>query len=81
MKDPRIKTRVVHSQTKAAWNVVCETPGRKYKIARVPYGATERLGSEEMERIEAFSHAAFISWCFNNSDKILENKGVTPPTP
>jgi hypothetical protein len=32
-----MKTRVIHSQSKLAWNVVNEELGGKYKIARVPY--------------------------------------------
>jgi len=81
MKNPNIKTHVVHSQTKAAWNVIGETLGGKYKIARVPYLTYDSDEGCQINRIEAFEHATFISWCFNNSDKILENKGVTPPTP
>lgn len=70
MKNPKIKTRVVHSQTKSAWNVIGENLGDKYKIARVPYLA---LGNQELSdrnRIEAFEHATFISYCFNHSDRI-----------
>lgn len=32
-----MKTKVVHSQSKTAWNIVGEELGKKYKIARVPY--------------------------------------------
>ena len=32
-----VKTKVVHSQTKSAWNVIGTDLGGKYKIARVPY--------------------------------------------
>jgi hypothetical protein len=32
-----MKTKVVHSQSKNAWNVVNTELGGKYKIARVPY--------------------------------------------
>jgi len=32
-----MKTKVVHSQSKNAWNVVSEEWGSKYKIARIPY--------------------------------------------
>ena len=71
MKNPGIKTKVVHSQSKSAWNVVGVYPlGGKYKIARGPYIviADERIS--EMNRMEAFNHAEFISYCFNHSDSI-----------
>ena len=32
-----MKTEVVHSQSKLAWNVIGTELGLKYKIARVPY--------------------------------------------
>ena len=32
-----MKTKVVHSQSKNAWNVVNTELGGKYKIARIPY--------------------------------------------
>ena len=37
MTNPKIKTKVVHSQTKSAYNVVGTSLGNKYKIARIPY--------------------------------------------
>jgi len=77
MKDPKIKTRVVHSQTKAAWNVIGETLGGKYKIARVPYLTLSEGKASERERVEAFEHATFISYCFNHSDEILGNENPT----
>jgi len=67
----KIKTKVIHSQTKSAWNVVGENIGSKYKIARIPYVDTQDEGISSKNRIEAFEHAHFISFCFNNSDKIL----------
>lgn len=67
MKNPNIKTKVVHSQTKAAWNIVCTTLGGKYKIARFPY-------LTDAARKETFDHAEFVSYCFNNSDTILAGK-------
>jgi len=60
MKDPKINTEVKHSQSKDAWNVVGTTLTKKYKIAR--------------EKDEAMGHAEFISFCFNNSIEILNNK-------
>ena len=67
----KIKTKVIHSQTKSAWNVVGDNIGSKYKIARIPYVNTQDEGISSRNRIEAFEHANFISFCFNNSDKIL----------
>jgi len=32
-----MRTKVVHSQSKLAWNVIGTELGLKYKIARVPY--------------------------------------------
>ncbi len=60
-----MKTKVMHSLTKSAWNVVGTTLGEKYKIARFPYqtGVTEKL--DEINRKEAFEHAEFTSKCFN----------------
>ena len=70
MKNPKIKTRVIHSQTKSAWNVVGTMPGSKYKIARVPYVCISIEKGSDIQRAEAFEHATFISHCFNNSDYI-----------
>ena len=71
MTDPKIKTKVVHSQSKAAWNVVGDTLGAKYKIARVPYEVTDEEKVTEREKIEAKNHADFISACFNNSGLVM----------
>lgn len=71
MKNPKIKTRVVHSQTKSAWNIVGESLGGKYKIARVPYLVMDNQELSERQRVEAFEHATFISYCFNKSDEII----------
>ena len=80
MKDPNVKTRVVHSQTKPAWNVVGVSPlGGKYKIARVPYVVISDDKIDEINRVEAYGHAEFISHCFNNSDKILQKTEPPPP--
>jgi len=70
MKNPNIKTNVVHSQTKAAWNVIGITLGGKYKIARVPYICVESDQVSETNRVEAYEHAVFIAACFNNSANI-----------
>lgn len=61
-----IKTRVVHSESKQAWNIIGTIPGGQYKIARVPYlliGDNETLDTRAKN--EALEHAQFISDCFN----------------
>jgi hypothetical protein len=66
MELPKIKTRVVHSESKPAWNVIGTELGGKYKIARVPYictGQNETLDIREKQ--EAYELATFISTCFN----------------
>lgn len=70
MKNPNISTKVVHSQTKSAWNVIGTNLGLKYKIARIPYLVMNNQELSDMNREEAFNHAVFISHCFNNADKI-----------
>lgn len=69
-----IKTKVVNSQSKDAWNIVSTELGSKYKIARVPYIL---IGDEKIDtfnKCEALEHAEFISYCFNNSEKIINCK-------
>lgn len=71
MKHPDIKTKVKHSESKNAWNVIGDTLGGKYKITRVPYLLLD--GSEILNtraKAEALEHAIFISFCFNNPNKI-----------
>lgn len=72
MKNPNIKTKVVHSQTKPAWNVVGTILGGKYKVARVPYVCCDDENVTNRNRAEAFEHAMFISICFCNSNAICE---------
>lgn len=71
MKNPKIKTKVVHSQKEGSYNVIGETLGKKHKIAVVPYIRTAGEILTEQTK-EAYDHAVFISNCFNNSDKICE---------
>jgi ribosomal protein S12 len=67
----RIETEVVHSQSKTAWNVIGKIPGMKYKIARVPYDIAEGMEkTNTRNKAEALKHAEFISYCFNNADRI-----------
>ncbi len=77
MKDPNIKTKVVHSQSKDAWNVVSCQLGCKYKIARVPYlviSGNEIISTNN--KMEALEHAEFICHCFNNSQLICNKQSV-----
>jgi hypothetical protein len=67
MKNFKITTKIQHSMSQNAWNVVCTNLGHKYKIAVVPY-----LLSEPHGRQQALDHAEYISHCFNNQDSILE---------
>ena len=56
-----MKTKVVHSQSKNAWNVVGEELGGKYKIARIPY---EQCGNDILNtrlKHEALEIAMHIS--------------------
>ena len=71
MKNPKIKTKVVHSKTKPAWNIIGAKLGGKYKIASVPYVVPTSIEVLDKTRDEALEHAEFISQCFNNSDRIL----------
>lgn len=73
-ENPNIKTTVKHSESKNAWNIIGIGLGQKYKIARLPYVVVENSDlCTEIERSEALRHAKFISFCFNNSEKILDN--------
>lgn len=76
MKDPKIQTKVVHSKSKLAWNVVGVKLGGKHKIARVPYEPCEDEIILERWKQEAYEHAIFISHCFNTSTSILEKEEI-----
>jgi hypothetical protein len=68
---PNIKTTVVHSQSKNAWNIIGTLAGGKYKIARVPYlllDDSEIVNTRN--KMEALEHAQYISFCFNNAENI-----------
>jgi len=73
LEDPNIKTKVVHSESKSAWNVVGTGLSGKFKICRVPYCTVDNDSFTERNRKEALIHAQFISYCFNNSASICEN--------
>lgn len=65
-----LTTKVVHSETKPAWNVAGTKLGHKYKIAKCPYQADRSSPIlDTRERKEAFEHATFISECFNKNSK------------
>lgn len=72
IQNPKIKTKVVHSQSKPAWNIIGTTLGGKFKIARVPYIVTTDEDVNEIEKSAALDHAKFISECFNNSNRIMK---------
>ena len=71
MENPNIKTKVVHSESKKAWNVISVSLGEKYKIARIPYLITGNEIIDTIKKSEALKHAKFISECFNKSDKVV----------
>ena len=71
MKHPKINTEVKHSKSKNAWNITGSNAGVKYKIARIPYFLM--LDNEIIStrnKSEALEHALFISYCFNNPNRI-----------
>lgn len=65
MENPNIKTKVLHSKSKDAWNIVGTELGKKHKIARIPYLITGNEIIDKREKDEALNHAQFISECFN----------------
>jgi hypothetical protein len=64
-----IATKVVHSQSKSAWNVVGTKWGGKYKIAIVPYAPSSHEDVTLLNRHEAYTYAMFISNAFNAQAK------------
>ena len=72
MTNPNIKTKVVHSESKDARNIVANRLSMKYKIARIPYDLIGDKRYDIKSSAEALEHAEFISYCFNHSDKICE---------
>ena len=72
MELPKISTKVIHSETKPAWNVVATSHGDKYKIARVPYTENSVVSGQlivNQSKQQAYEHAKFISDCFNGMYK------------
>jgi hypothetical protein len=66
----RRKTKVVHSESKDAWNVVGTDWGGKYKIARIPYLVTGNDILDTKNKAEALEDALFISNCFNGDTNV-----------
>ena len=63
-----IETKVVHSASKNAWNIIGTRWGGKYKIARIPYIYLEQNAPfYERKKQEALEHAQFISDAFNKA--------------
>jgi len=56
-----METKVVHSQSKNAWNVVNTELGGKYKIARIPYSQTDDDVLNTIWKYEALEIAVHIS--------------------
>lgn len=61
----RILTKVVHSESKSAWNVVGVNMGTKHKVARCPYVKCDNEILLMHFKSEALEHAEFISDAFN----------------
>lgn len=77
IENPKIKTKVVHSKSKTAYNIIAVTIPAKFKIARIPYLVVEN--NEELSKKfkdEALCHANFIRYCFNNSNEILSSANI-----
>lgn len=66
MNNPKFQTRVVHSNSNPAWNIVNDSLGMKFKIAVIPYLVLDDKTETDREKNEALSYATFISDCFNN---------------
>ena len=74
MINPGIRTKVIHSKTKNAWNIVGKNINKKYKIARIPYLVCEDEKMNTRSKSEALKHANFINYCFNNSVEICKDR-------
>jgi hypothetical protein len=84
MELPKIHTRVVHSESKNAWNVIGTKIGGRYKIARVPYDKIGTMGTDynEKDKMVAYEYAVFISTCFNLAyEESLNKKPKTELSP
>jgi hypothetical protein len=67
-----MKTKVVHSQSKLAWNIIGQELGGKYKIARIPYQQCdmEILNTKwKHEALEIALHLSRSMTTFNTNEK------------
>lgn len=72
-----MSTKIKHSESKNAWNVIGDIAGGKYKIARIPYYQSKEKDMDmynTRQKAEALDDAEFISFCLNNRQKILNKK-------
>jgi len=56
-----VMTKVVHSNSKPAWNIVGTVVGGQYKWARVPYNVCDHDALDTKFKHEALLLAEFIS--------------------
>jgi len=59
------RCKVVHSESKNAWNIVGTELGGKFKIAQCPYPHSDNDEAAQSAKDEAKEHANFIARCFN----------------
>jgi hypothetical protein len=64
-----MKTKVVHSQSKTAWNIIGTELGGKFKIARIPYVCIDDEIHDTMQKSEALKIALFVSKSMQNYNK------------
>lgn len=61
----KLKTKVIHSNSKPSWYVVGTTLGCKHRIAEFHYLVTKDEATNTQLKHEALEHARFTSNCFN----------------
>jgi len=75
MENPKIKTKVVHSQSKTAWNIIGERLGGKYKIARIPYLVVD--DSEILTTKNKYEALLLVrSFSMNANDSAMRSAGL-----
>ena len=75
-----MKTKVVHSQSKLAWNIIGQELGGKYKIARIPYQQCDReiLNTKlKHEALEIALHLSRSMTTFNTDKKVEDTRICT----
>ena len=61
------KTKVIHSKSKDAWNILGTQVGKKYKLVIVPYVKDEGNKSVSLvNKNEALRHAEYIRFCLES---------------